>query len=177
MTGCVALRSESEWFYSQLTRSLEEVTEQLSWAQIPLAPNAYLHTNGTIIGIVQHIAVGKFMYGSTAFRGTEIRWRDCIGRLEAIGTSWEGTIAYLSEAQAYWLSTWPDLTDADLESEYLHFRGVKWPAWKIISMINHHDAYHGGQIGLLSSVLTPSPTPPDLCLDEERKAVFDLPGW
>jgi len=177
MTACQALRHESEWFYSQLSGALNGFSEEIAWAQVSLAPGEYLHTNGTIIGIVQHVAVCKFMYGSTAFRETEVRWRHCIDRLETIGTSWEANLAYLAEAQVYWLASWESLTDADLDGEYLHFRGVKWPGWKIISMVNHHDAYHGGQVNLLSSVLTPTSIPPDLGLEDERKAVIELPGW
>ena len=177
MTATQALRHESEWFYSLLSESITGLSEELAWAQVAPADGEYLHTNGTIIGIVQHIAVCKFIYGSTAFRDTEIRWRHCIDRLETIGTSWPDTLAYLAEAQKYWLSTWESLTDADLANEYLHFRGDKRPAWRLIATVSHHDAYHGGQITLLSSTLTPTSTPPDLQLEEERQAVINLPGW
>ena len=177
MTAIQALRHESEWFYQQLADSITGLSEELAWAKVMPAPGDYLHTNGTIIGIVQHIAACKFIYGSTAFRDTEIRWRHCIARLEKMGTSWPATVAYLAEAQRYWLSTWESLTDADLDDEYLHFRGDKRPAWRLIATVNHHDAYHGGQITLLSSTLAPTSTPPDLQLEEERQAVINLPGW
>jgi len=177
MTACRTLRHEGELSYSQLSGAINGLSQEIAWAQITLAPGEYLHSNGTIIGMVQHVAVCKFMFGSTAFRGTEIRWRDCIERLETIGTSWVESLAYLEEAQQYWLSTWESLTDADLDGEYLHFRGVTWPGWKIIATVIQHDAYHGGQINLLSSILTPTSIPPDLQLAEERKAVIDLPGW
>src|SRR5579863_6377329 len=101
MTACQVLREDADMAYSQLTGSLEGVSEGLAWATLPLAPEAWLNTNATVIGMTQHIAVCKFMYGSTAFRDTEVRWRDCMARLEAIGVNWEANYAYLAEAHTY----------------------------------------------------------------------------
>src|SRR5437762_504025 len=97
---------EADLAYRQLEEILAGISEPLSWSRVSLAPEAYLHTNGTIIGIVQHIAVCKFIYASAAFRSLEIRWRDCFDRLETIGTSWDATVAYSAEAQTYWLASW-----------------------------------------------------------------------
>jgi hypothetical protein len=177
MNACHALRQEAALSHKLLTDTLSDISEPLSWAQIQVLPPAYLHTNGTIIAIVQHIAVCKIIYGSTAFRSTEIRWRDCFDRLEAIATSWEGTRAYLEEAHQYWMSTWSDLQDDELEDEKKRFDHALWPAWKLIATVTHHDGWHGGQIALLASVLEPTDQPPDLKLDEERQYVKDLPTW
>ena len=177
MNACQALREEATLSYKRLTDTLAEISEPLSWAQIHVVPPAYIHTNGTIIGIVQHITACKFMYGSAAFRATEIRWRDCFDRLEAVGTSWEGTLAYLDEAHAYWMSTWSELPDDELEDEKKRFDHALWPAWKLIATMTHHDGWHGGQIAMLGSVLLPTDVPPDMKLDEERRCVKDLPTW
>lgn len=171
------MREQAAWGYSQLKSILQEVPEELAWAQVTLAPGAYLHTNGTMIGMVQHMAVCKIMYGSTAFRDTEIRWSNCFDQLEVLGASWDRNLTYLEEAHQYWLSTWKDLTDADLDRQVPHFRGVLWPAWKVVAGVIHHDIYHGAQIALLGSVLTPVSVPPDLRLDDERASCRDLPGW
>ena len=177
MTACHALKEEAGMAFAQLSGILAEVPEGLSWAQIKLAPGSWLNTNGTIIGMIQHVAVCKFMYGSTAFRETEMRWRTCFDQLEAMGASWQANLDYLAEAHQYWLSTWANLKDSDLDSNFTHFRGVKWPGWKVIETVTQHDVYHAGQVALLASALVSTDQPPDLRLDEERKCVMDLPGW
>jgi hypothetical protein len=171
------MRDEAALAYSQLLVALEGIDEGMSWATPELQPGTYLHTNGSIIGIVQHIALCKFIFGSCAFRNLEVRWRDGFDRLEAIGTSWTGTVAYLAEAHEYWMSTWFDLEDEDLAGERMRFSGDLWPAWKLIATVTQHDVYHGGQISLLGSLLAPVSTPPDLKLDEERTIVMSLPSW
>ena len=87
MTACDVLKEEAKLAYTQLSEILEPISEGQAWAMVPLAPGEYLHTNDAIIGMVQHITVCKVMYASHAFRGTETRWRECMDRLEAIGTS------------------------------------------------------------------------------------------
>jgi hypothetical protein len=177
MNACQTLRQEATLSYKLLTDTLSEISEPLAWAQIQVVPPAYLHTNGTILAIVQHIAVCKFMYGSVAFRSTEIRWRDCFERLDGIGTSWAATKAYMDEAHDYWMSSWSALKDEELEHDKLRFDHALRPAWKLIATVTHHDGWHGGQVALLSSFLAPTDQPPDLKLEEERSYVKDLPTW
>ena len=177
MTSIQYLKNEAQWYYEQLQEALSGVSEHKAWASVSLMPDEYLHSNGTIIGIVQHMAVGKFIYGSIAFRGSEIRWRDCMDRLEKIGTSWNETLAYLDEAHAYWLASWESLAEEDLDADFLHFRGDRRPGWKIIATVIHHDGYHAGQIALLAASLAPTSVPPDLQLDEERALLMELPSW
>jgi len=175
VTAQDALKLHAELAYTELRTALDGVSEPLAWSQVDFAPDQYLHTNGSIIGIVQHIAVCKFMYGSTGFRQTEVRWRDCFARLEAIGTSWDQSLQYLEEASEYWRASWAPLTD--LDRDYPHFRGRLWPAWKIIGTVTQHDVYHAGQIAVLASTLKPVGMPPDMRFEEERKHVMELPGW
>lgn len=177
MQAIGVLKNEAALAYAQLQEALATVTEPLSWAKTPLSEGAYLHTNGTILGMVQHIAVCKFIYGSAAFRSLDVRWRACFDRLEAIGTSWAENLAYLEEAHEYWMNSWSNLRDEELDAEYMRFSGEMWPGWKLIATVTQHDTYHGGQIALLSSILSPADTPPDMDLDGERKYVVDLPTW
>src|SRR5579862_3686602 len=125
---CVeVMRLEADLAYEALESACAGISELVAWATIGVQEGEYLHTNGSIIGIVQHIAVCKVMYGSTGFRKTEVRWRDAIARIEAIGTSWKGSRDYLAEAHRYWLDSWSDLEDPS--AEFPHFRGSLMPAW------------------------------------------------
>ena len=177
MLACATLRHEAELAYEELDQALREIPETIAWAQIPVQPGAYLHTNGTILGLVQHLAVCKIIYGSTAFDSQRYRWRDCFARLEDIGTSWRANLDYLAEAHSYWMASWAELKDADLGRKFNRFNSQQWSAWKLIATVTQHDAYHGGQIVLLGTVLPPATEPPDMKLDEERKYVIDLPTW
>lgn len=177
MTVAQLLREEADMAYAQLQQSLDGIGEGLAWAQLSLQEGDYLNTNGTIIGIVQHIGVCKLIYASAAFRGLELRFRDCIERQESVGTSWAGTLAFLEESHQYWLQSWPDLDTETLSNEHLVFRGTTKPAWKIIATVTQHDAYHAGQIELMRGALAPASMPPDMRYEEERTYVVDLPTW
>ncbi len=137
----------------------------------------YLHTNGSVIGIVQHIAGCKFIYGSAAFRNLDVRFRDILVRLRAIGTSWPETLKYLDEAQEYWMASWKDLSSEELSQERMRFSGKFHPTWEIIATVTQHDAHHLGQIAMLASVLAPTSEPPDMLFDQEEKAMCDLHAW
>ncbi|HWA82989.1 MAG TPA: DinB family protein [Fimbriimonadaceae bacterium] len=177
MRAVHAIREEAVLAFEQVERAVEGIGEAKAWACLGLQPGEFLHTNGSILAIVQHLAVCKVIYGSAAFRSLEIRFRDTHARLEAIETSWPASLDYLQEAHRYWMESWQDLQDGDLERECLHFSGKMWPAWKIIATVTQHDAYHAGQISLLASALAPTDQPPDLDLEGEKKYVIDLPTW
>src|SRR5579872_1942103 len=134
------LRSESELAYADFLETLEGVTESQAWAVLQQGGTDYLHSDGSIHGVVLHIATCKRMYGSVAFRHSEIRWRHCADQVERFEPSWPAALEYLAESQRYWLGTWGSLTDDDLESDVPHFSGKTWPAWKIIRMMTHHDS-------------------------------------
>ena len=169
------LRVQSDLAFAELVTSLEGVTEPKAWAVLPQSGEDYLHSDGSIQGIVLHIASCKIMYGSTGFRGTEVRWRDCAERVASFEPSWTAALAYLNEAHKYWMDSWADLTD--VESEVLHFRGRLWPAWKIINTVNDHDSYHAGQIAVIRYAGTESSTPPPSSAEDIRQSCGDLPGW
>lgn len=175
MTNIELLKLESKSAFGELLVSIDGVSEQQSWARIECQPKEYMHTEGSVLSIVLHIAACKFIYDSTAYRELEVRWRDRVARLESFWPSWEGAKQYLSEAEEYWLSSWAE--DVNVEEPVRNFRGLEWPSWKVISTVIHHDSYHAGQIQMLRSVLSPSPVPPPEEGDLWRKYCGELPSW
>lgn len=178
MNAIELLKLQSARAHEAITEKLEGVDEAMSWAAIPAREGEYLHTDGSIIAIVQHVACCKHVYGSIAFRGGgEVRWRDAMARLRAIDTDWALTRAYLEEAHQYWHSTWAGLSDSDLDGLYSYHTGDKRPAWRLISVVIGHDEYHAGQIELVKSTQPPGVKPPVFDWDVEEGYVKDSPFW
>lgn len=177
MTAVDVLKQESVLAYEDLVEALEGVTQAQSWAVLPHLGSDYLHSDGSIHGITLHIASCKFMYGSVAFKSTETRWRDCADEMETFEPSWPSALEYLKQSQEYWMNSWKNLTDQDLENEVPHFRGKLWPAWKIIRMIIYHDAYHTGQIAMLRYGCPESDVPPPSQAEDIRNCCAELPSW
>lgn len=177
MNAIVALRKSSEFAYQQLLEAVTEVDEPHSWAQVKPIGNEYLHTNGTIVAIVQHIAGCKVLYASCAFTNMRIRGREMFERTKQIGSDWEKTKAFLQESQDYWMESWSTLRSDELE----HMKGTifdkPWPAWQVIAQVMCHDEYHAGQISLIRSIAAPTNMPPDMKFDEEEKYVRDTVFW
>ena len=175
MTIMELAKLESDAAYKELLDSFDGVSEQLAWSVVTLQPGEYMHAEGSIISTVAHIAGCKFIYGSAAYRGLDIRFRDIVERLEKIWPSWQGMKDYLQESQDYWRASWAGETD--MERIVKSFRDRDWPSWKVIWTMSHHDSYHAGQIQLLRSSLAPSETPPQNEGDNWRSACKDLPSW
>lgn len=177
MNAVEVLRHESQMAYDDFLELLAGVTEKQAWAVLPNNGPDYLHTDATIHGVTLHVASGKIMYGSIAFRNTEIRWRQLADEIAEFEPDWEKAVAFFRKAHGYWLSTWSDFTDADLDREVLHFSGSIWPAWKVIRMINYHEAYHGGQIAMLRYGVAESETKPPSMAEDIREYCAELPSW
>jgi uncharacterized damage-inducible protein DinB len=177
MTAVELLKQQAILAYEEVLTALDGVTEGQAWAVLPNLGPDYLHTDGSIHGVTLHIATGKFIYGSVAFRNTEIRWRDTAEQLDKFEPSWASALDYLARSQEYWMSSWADLTDADLEKEVPNFRGKMVPAWKIIRMIIHHDSYHAGQIAVFRYGVPESTTPPPSVAEDIRNCCQELPSW
>lgn len=171
------LRHQAEMAHQEVLDAIEGVTEAKAWATLPAREDDYLHTDGSVQSLVLHIATGKVLHGSVAFRNTEIRWRDLADRLDTFEPSWEASVAYLREAQEYWMGCWAHVTADDLGTEVLHFRGRLWPIWKVIRMVTHHDSYHAGQIVTSRYMTGESDTPPPSTADDIRNCCQDLPSW
>lgn len=175
MTAIELLKHQSELAFEEMTTAIEGVTQGQSWCVLPNNGPDYLHTDANILGVTLHVATGKVMYGSIAFRNSECRWREIADELETFEPDWERSVAYLHGAHKYWMSTWDGITD--LEQEVPHFRGALWPAWKVIRMIIHHDSYHAGQIAMLRYAVGESEQKPPSVAEDIRKYCADLPDW
>lgn len=128
MTAVEVMRREGEMAYKEVLDAIEGVSQEQAWARLLPATDDYLHSDGSIFGLVLHIACGKFMYGSAGFRDKEIRWRDLAEQVEAFEPDWARAKEYLAKSQEYWLSTWADLTEEDLEKPVPNFRDQDRPA-------------------------------------------------
>jgi uncharacterized damage-inducible protein DinB len=177
VTTIELMRNEAELAYQEIFTAVDGVTEAQAWAVLPQGGPDYLHTDGSIQGIVLHVAGCKKMYGSIAFRETEVRWRNVAEQMERFEPSWPAALTYLRESQDYWMSTWSHLTPASLLEEVPHFRGALWPAWKIIRIMIHHDSYHAGQIAVLRYALSESTTKPPRAADDIRNCCAELASW
>ncbi|HEV8456424.1 MAG TPA: DinB family protein [Gemmatimonadales bacterium] len=164
---------ETEQAYRELTDTLQGISEGHAWAVPPQDGPGYLHTSGSILEIVQHIATCKVMYGSAAFRDTAVRWRDCAARLDAIGADWQQNLAYLRESHDGWVACWSALGDDELLRLRSTNWGEQWPTWRIISTISQHDTYHAGQIALLHASLPAVSVPPPSHADAIRRHLQD----
>ncbi|MBL1150340.1 MAG: DinB family protein [Armatimonadetes bacterium] len=171
------LRRAAESAFSELTNSIDGVTEPQSWARLEQGGKDYLHTDASILGIVLHVASAKLMYASAAFRQLELNWRSVAEKVEAIEPNWERSVELHHEAQAYWLRSWEGITDEELESECPTIWGATWPAWRVIQAMTHHDAYHAGQIAVLRYAVSESSVPPASVAEDIREHCSSLPTW
>lgn len=158
MTDRETLIRLSDLAWETLQESLRGLTQEQAWASLQLQPGEYLHTEGSILSQIAHIAGGKMIYGSVGFRGTEVRWRDLAAKVDELWPSLDALVDWLHEAHQYWMSCWVDVED--LEVERPRFNGVLVPGWKLVATQIHHDHYHAGQIQLQRVIVPPSSTPP-----------------
>ncbi|HZH98809.1 MAG TPA: DinB family protein [Fimbriimonadaceae bacterium] len=169
------LIEHAAYSFRELLESIEGLSEQQSWARVELLPDEYLHSEGSILSTVVHVAAAKQLYGSCAYRDKEVRWRDMVAQMESFWPSWEDAKKFLQESHDYWLGTWA--TESDFTRPVKTFRDADWPSWKVIYTICHHDSYHAGQIQLMRSMLQPTDTPPPAEGDLWRKYCGELPSW
>ena len=172
------LRLEEDQAHQQVMDALDGVTEKEAWAMPKLEGRAVLHSDGSILSIVQHLATCEVMYASAAFRQGEVRWHACARKLEELGADWDQNLAYLAESHSYWVESWRMLPDGDLLQPRQTNWGEDWPTWRIISTISQHASYHAGQISLLRAILPPTDQPPALRqVDAIRRYLRDSPYW
>lgn len=155
--------------------SINGLTQELSWASLELQPGEYLHTEGSILSQIAHVANGKIIYGSVGFRQTEVRWRELSPKIDSIWPNLDEVVAWLNEAHEYWMSSWA--TVENFEEERPHFNGSNVPAWKLVATIIHHDHYHAGQIQMQRAILAPSTTPPPLEGELWKQYCDKFPCW
>lgn len=177
MTKVELLRADAEYAFARLLETLEGVTEPQAWAVLPPAGEEYLHTDGSVHGLVLHIAGGKRMYGSVGWRGSEQRWRDLAAQVDGFEPDWKAALAYLRESHDYWMSCWAGLTDDELAVMRPIPSGRSMETWRIVEMVNHHDSYHAGQIAVLRYANGESSVPPPSVGDDIRQYCRELPNW
>jgi uncharacterized damage-inducible protein DinB len=175
LTARELLRHQADLAFKELLESIEGLSEAQAWAKVELLPEEYLHSEGSVLSMVTHIAGAKQVYGSCAYRNSEVRWRDTVARMESFWPSWDEAKRFLHESHDYWLSTWADETD--FERFVKTFRDTDWPSWRIVTTMTQHDSYHAGQIQLMRSMLHPTDTPPPAEGDLWRKYCGELPSW
>ncbi len=175
MTLLDLLKSDAEYAYAELLKSIEGVTEPQAWTILPNNGPDYLHTDGSIQGIVLHICSTRWAYASICFRNTEIRWRDIADQMEQFEPSWDKAIDYLKRGHEYWMASWANIEDLN------EMRPTNWkedrPAWQILQIASQHDSYHAGQIALLRYAVGDSQTPPPPYAEDIRKYCQDSKHW
>lgn len=171
------LKWQTEQTWAEVLQSIEGVTEHQAWGVLPHGSEEYLHTDGSVQGIVLHLATCKIMMGSCGFRGTERRWRDLADELDSFEPSWEASRAYLMQAHDYWLTCLAGIADEDLDQEVSNVHGTKSLAKRMITLVMYHDAYHAGQIAAVRYAAAESLIPPPKQADDIRAHCADLPSW
>ena len=158
MTERGTLIKLSDLAWEVLRESIDGLTQELAWASIEFQSGEYLHTEGSILRQIAHVANGKIIYGSVGFRETEVRWRELSPKIDSLWPNLNAVVAWLYEAHDYWMDSWAAVDNLDAERP--RFDGSLVPAWKLIATGIHHDHYHAGQIQLQRAILAPSSTPP-----------------
>lgn len=161
--------------WATMRESLDGLTEEGAWASIELQPDEYMHTEGSILSQIAHVANGKIIYGSVGFRDTEVRWRELSPKIDSLWPNLEAIVNWLYEAHDYWMNSWDSIDD--LEAERPRFDGSMHPGWKLIATGIHHDHYHAGQIHLQRAIVAPCSTPPPPEGDLWEKYCKDFPCW
>lgn len=170
-------RRQCEFAFADLQEAIKDMDERGSWARLAPIQGDYLHTDGSMLGQVTHVAGCKVLYASAAFMGFEIRLKEITERTIEIGSDWTMALAYLDEAQDYWMKSWEALQDEHLNDEVATNWGEQWPAWKVILTMAGHDHYHAGQIALTRAVAAPCNEPPPPISDAEIEFLQTFPAW
>ncbi len=165
----------SDLAFETLLESIEGLTEEHSWAMLQLQPEEYLHTEGSILSQIAHVANGKIIYASVGFRETEVRWRELSPKIDSIWPNLALVSEWLHEAHSYWKASWVEVEDLELERS--RFDGSMVPGWKLVATGIHHDHYHAGQIQMQRAICAPTSTPPPTEGDLWEKYCKDFPCW
>ena len=170
-------RKQVELAYKEFTDSFEGLDELGSWMRLTPKADDYLHSDGSILGQVTHVAGCKVLYTSAAFHNMEIRLRDVTDRTIDIGTNWTLAKEYLEESQSYWLAGLEQLDDGRLDVLAHTNWGDQWPLWKVIQCMIGHDHYHAGQIALTRTVAPIASEPPPPISDDEIVFLKTFSAW
>lgn len=176
MTAVDHLKLQADFAFNELLTAIEGVSEAQSWSILPEGGLDYLHTDATIHGLTLHMAGGKYMYASSAF-GASHRWSELADRVASFEPAWTNAVEFLKEGHKVWMESWANLSDEDLMIEVADIRGRLVPAHKIISILTHHDGWHGGQIVMLRYAVGETEVHPPSTAEDIRTYCKDLPLW
>lgn len=171
------LKQLTENNFLELKESFDGLDERGSWMRLTAREGDYLHSDGSILGQVTHVAGCKVLYGSAGFHNLELRLREITDRTIRIGSDWAAAKDYLEEGHGYWLDCWQDFSESDLDTMIPTNWGDEWPLWKMITNMASHDSYHAGQIALTRTVAQPAETPPPPLSEEEIEFLKTFPAW
>src|SRR5580692_5938404 len=119
MTDRETLIKLSDLAWEVFRESIDGLSQELAWALVDLQPNEYLHSEGSILSQIAHVANGKIIYASVGFRDTEVRWRELSPKIDSLWPSLDAVVAWLYEAHDYWMNSWAEVDD--LEADRPHF--------------------------------------------------------
>ena len=175
MTPVELLKRDADYGWKELSVALEGVSEGQAWAILPNGGSEYLHTDSSIFGITLHVACSKYMNGSVSFRNCEHRWRQLAERIAGFEPNWDQAVDFLRQGQKYWMDTWAVLKD--IEEILPTATHGKQPAWRIIQMMNQHDAYHAGQIAILRYAIGETHDKPTSVVADIHQHCRELIAW
>ena len=91
-----------------------------------------------------HVAECKLMYREYAFGPGKLTW----DRIDSAHTA-KDAIASLEEWHRALAADVYALDDSELDELRPTNWGERWPLWRIVWTMVHHDLHHGGEIGVL----------------------------
>jgi uncharacterized damage-inducible protein DinB len=164
------LRRWSGSTFEDLLGNLEGLTDRQAWWRVPLGDSGeHMHSSGSVLGIVLHVASCKVMYAEYAFRDGALTWRDMSKRAWKVEPHLDKAIGWLKEAHELWMRSWEGLTDHELSGLRKTNWGEEWPTERIITAMIHHEVYHTGQIRMIRAQL-----PEDL---QDVKPISEADLW
>jgi DinB superfamily len=92
------------------------------------------------------------MYHEHAFGPGKITWLT----LDTPGTT-SDAVDLLDTGHALLTEDLAEMDDAGLERPVPTNWGERWPAWRIFWTMIHHDAHHGGEIGVMRDLYRAMP--------------------
>ncbi len=109
----------------------------------------------SILDIVAHVGMFKYMYPGSAFRNREFDYRDDpVSPPKSTLTSKDVAIDWLRQAHAYLVDAFSELAD---DTELAEPRPAHWgdllPTRRLMAIVLEHDTYHAGEINRTRALL------------------------
>jgi hypothetical protein len=154
-------REMSETFHDMRSRLHGLTDDEFFWEPVPGSWTVFQDVRGrwdhhyeepdpepapftTIAWRLTHLAMCKVMYHEHAFGPGELTWLT----FETPGTT-SDAVELLDTGHALLTEDLAGMDTAALDRPVSTNWGERWPAWRIFWTMIHHDARHGGEIGVL----------------------------